>query len=122
MITQADLAGLPADVAHRVIATAVSIAPCLHTLVDQDKVTAVAILVAVGKTLSFERPNPHLKAKTLGPKREEYVTGVIESAFTKDDRAALQGMCSATSSASATGPVGCFPAPSAALSRLFSDS
>ena len=119
MIVPLDLDGLTQDVARRVIAIAVSIAPCLHSLEDQARTTAIAVLTTVGGTLSFERPNPHLKAKTLGPKREEYVTGIIESAFTMDDRAALQGLCRDASMAGHAGPVGSFPEPSAALRRLF---
>ena len=118
MIDPSDLPGLTETVARRVIAVAVGIAPCLHSLVDDEKSSALAILSSVGLGLSHDRPNPYIKQKTLGPKSIQYVTGVIESAFTADDRVALQAMCRATSDGYA-GPVGNFPPPPRMLSRLW---
>lgn len=118
MIDPADLPGLTETVARRVIAVAVGIAPCLHSLVDNEKVSAVAILSGVGEYLSHDRPSPYIKKKSLGPKSVEYVTGVIESAFSADDRLALQAMCRSVAGG-AGGPVGNFPPPPRVLTRLW---
>ncbi|MBF4625544.1 hypothetical protein [Clavibacter sp. VKM Ac-2872] len=113
MIGKTDLTGVDEKLALRVIATALSIAPCLHTLEGDDRETAIAILSGVAAEAK-SRGARHVKGQSVGPARVDY--GASESWFFADDRASLRALCSA--SASPGGPIGSFPT-SSLVSRLW---
>lgn len=103
MIEPDDLTGVDATVALRLIATARSIAPCIDSLVDPDKATAVAILLGV----AAEVPAPGMaRMKSQSRNGTSATWGDYSSAFSADDRAALRALCGASTGG---GPVGSFP-------------
>jgi hypothetical protein len=104
MFGPSDLPDLDPDVARRLIATARSIAPCLDSLVDEAKATAIAVLLGV----AAEQPTPGAGRMKSQSRNGTSVTWAdYSSAFSADDRAALRALCGA----SAVGaPVGSFPA------------
>jgi hypothetical protein len=113
VIDKTDLTGVDEMLALRVIATARSIAPCLHLLEGDDRATAIAILRGVAAEAK-SRGARHVKDQSVGPARVGY--GASESWFFPDDRASLRALCSA--SPSPTGPIGSFPT-SSLVSRLW---
>jgi hypothetical protein len=113
VIDTTDLEGVDETLALRVIATARSIAPCLHTLEGGDRATAIAILRGVAAEAK-SRGARHVKGQSVGPARVDY--GTSESWFFADDRASLRALCSASSAPG--GPIGSFPT-SSLVSRLW---
>lgn len=104
MIAPSDLTGVDPNVARRLIATARSIAPCLDTLADEDRLTAIAILLGAAS---------EVPAAGTGRMRSQSRNGTsitwadYSSAFSADDRSALRALCSTVAAAGA--PIGSFP-------------
>jgi len=117
VIKPADLTGVNDDLARTLIVMARTIAPCLDSLEDGEgeddpkpRSEAISILKVIGKSR-----RRGIKYQQTGPARVEYT--VDASAFTAEDRAALRSLCAVSTTAGL--PVGSFPKPSRAVSRLF---
>lgn len=115
-IAPGDLAGVEANLARRVIASARSIAPCLDSLADEseEKATAIAILLAVAGEVKL-RGSRQVASQRIGSASVNYRD--VGSAFTDDDRDALRSLCVVAPPAGA--PKGSFPRPAAALERMW---
>lgn len=105
-IDPADLVGIDAAMAARVIAVARSIAPCLDSLVDADRTLAIGILTSVASEATA-RGMRGVKSQRIGPAAVEYFSAT--SWFADDDRAALRGLCPAVAVPGT--PIGEFPTP-----------
>lgn len=114
MIAATDLPGVDANLARRIIAVARFIAPCLDSLVDEPRLDAIALLVGVAAEAKA-RGSRLVKSQRVGPASVDYSTA--GSWFSDDDKSALRALCGV----SATGghPIGAFPKPSRAYSRLW---
>ena len=124
MFSPSDLSGVDETLARRIIAYARSVAPCLDSLVDgldedaaKPKSDAIAILLGVAKEVP-KAGKTRVKNQRTGQGAVEYFP--ITSAFSDDDRAALRALCAAVTPAGGL-PVGSFPAPSRAVSRMWPD-
>lgn len=106
MITVEDLTGVDELTAHRILAVAHSIAPCLDGLVEEARSRAIAVLCGVAADV-LPRGSRRVKSQRIGPASVEYFDA--DSWFSADDRAALRGLCQGA----ATGglPIGQFPRP-----------
>lgn len=106
MIEATDLTGVDENTALRVIAYAISIAPCIDSLPagGRDRKLAVALLVGVGKEMKA-RGSRQLKSQRIGPAAVDYVA--VASCFSAEDRSALRALC--VTSAGAGNPIGSFP-------------
>lgn len=133
MIEASDLVGVPADLANRVIAAAVAIAPCIDSLPrpvvtppeepDGEPVTVtdprwsrmLAILKGVAGA-ARGRASATIRSQRAGSAAVDY--GDSGSWFSADDVSSLLALCSA-GSAPAGLPVGRFPRPGSGLSRVW---
>lgn len=115
-ITPTDLLPVTEDPARQVLAIARSIAPCLQTLAGEDRLTAIAILKAVG-SVGASRGSPLVKSQRVGAAAVEYV--VDGSWFSTDQRAGLRALCTATETESGAHPLGDFPDFPRVVSRMF---
>lgn len=119
MIQPDELGVADQTLARRVLAHARVIAPCLHSLDDDARLDALAILQGVAGEAQA-RGVRSVASQSVGTARVTY--GSAESWFTADDRAALRALCSEAtklSVASAGHPVGSFPAPSRAFRTVW---
>lgn len=112
MIETGDLPGVPDDLANRVIAAAVAIAPCIDSLPknvegDPRRVRAIAILKGVAGHAA-SRLSANVKSQRVGSAAVDY--GDASSWFSDDDSNALRALCASTG-APAGLPVGKFPEP-----------
>ncbi|WP_336642334.1 hypothetical protein [Microbacterium sp. MMO-56] len=116
VMTPEDLAGVEANLARRVIASARTIAPCLDSLVagSEEKLTAIAILLAVAGEVRA-RGSRQVASQRVGAASVAYRD--VGSAFSDDDRSSLRGLCAASSMPSL--PVGSFPPPALSIGRLW---
>lgn len=109
MIEATDLPGVDADLALRIIAVAISIAPCLDALpAGRDRSSAIAILKSIAADAKA-RGSLMVKAQRIGPAGVDYAD--MKSWFSEDDRGALRAMCNVAASANANTPIGRFPIP-----------
>lgn len=98
------------DLARRVLALALSIAPCVAAFPDEseERATAIAILKGVAVEVAGEasaRGSRRVRSQAVGTARVSYDVG---SAFTDDDRDSLRALCAAAAAPVAL-PVGSFP-------------
>lgn len=95
------------NLARRILAYTVPIAPCLHSLPadSEERKTAIALLKGVAVEVKARGPRV-VKSQAVGPARVDYVP--VSSVITDDDRAALRALCGASISPSAA-PRGSFP-------------
>lgn len=98
------------DLARRVLALALSIAPCITSFPEdsEERATAIAILKGVAVEVAGEtstRGSRRVRSQAVGTARVSYDVG---SAFTDDDRDSLRALCSAAAAPVAL-PVGSFP-------------
>ena len=119
MIKPTDIGG-DEDLARRVILHARTIAPCIDTLEDvadddapKPKSDAIAILKAAA-AVGAARGSHLVKSQRLNAAAVEYSD--VSSWFSAEDRAALRHLCGASS---AGHPIGDFPAPARAISRIW---
>jgi hypothetical protein len=110
-----DELGVDETLALRVIATARTIAPIDTDLSSDARAEVVAILTGVVQEAAG-RGSRNVTAQRVGPASVNY--GPSTSWFTDDDKAALRALCN-VGSASGGSPVGSFPAPSGALTRMW---
>lgn len=103
MIEPTDLVGVDSNTALRVIAYALSIAPCLDTLEGRNRDSVIAILTGVGKEV-VGRGSRLVKSQRIGPASVDYTA--VGSCFSDDDRAVLRSVCGG---ATPGGPIGQFP-------------
>ncbi|PPF64544.1 hypothetical protein C5E11_03895 [Clavibacter michiganensis] len=106
MITADDLTGVDELTAHRILAVAHTIAPCLDTLDGEPKSRAIAVLRGVAADV-LPRGSRRVKSQRIGPASVEYFDAA--SWFSTDDRAALRGLCQSASAGNT--PIGQFPRP-----------
>lgn len=104
-IAHTDITGVDADLARRVLALARTIVPCLDSLVDEPRDTAIAILKSVALD-GVARGSRQIASQRTGLSSVTYV--VNASWFSSDDRSSLRGLCGAASEAAGT-PIGSFP-------------
>jgi hypothetical protein len=118
MLTYTDIVGgaITEELARRVLAVARPIAPCIATLADssEEKADAVAILQGIARD-GIARGARSIKSQSIATARVEYT--VDSSWFSADDRSALRALCAASTPGNV--PVGSFPKPSAAVSRMW---
>lgn len=109
MLKAEDLAGVDAGVATRVIATAVSIAPCLDSLAVDDprRARALAVLRAVAAH-GAQRGSATVRGQRVGSAGVDYQG--VGSWFSDDDRAALEAIEASVKASRSGLPVGRFPA------------
>ncbi|TDW31019.1 hypothetical protein EDD25_2807 [Cryobacterium psychrophilum] len=114
MIVSTDLTGVDELLAQRIIAVAVSIAPCLDSLPDgSGRSSAVAILRGIAADVA-DRGSRMVKSQRMGPASVEYTS--TDSWFSADDRSALRSLCGAVAQPGM--PVGQFP-KSGLVNRLW---
>jgi hypothetical protein len=114
VIEPTDLTGIDEVMALRILAVARSIAPCLDSLIDEPRKSAIAILTGVAGE-ARDRGSRLVQSQRVGTASVTYRT--VESWFSDDDRDALRGLCSVAEATA--GPVGSFPRPDTGTSRLW---
>ena len=107
MLEADDLYGVESDLALRIIAAALSIAPRLDTLPEgRNREMAIAILKGIAGEAG-PRGSRHVKGQRIGPAGVDYAD--VKSWFFDDDRNSLRALCGMTSAAPT--PIGYFPKP-----------
>jgi hypothetical protein len=108
--------GVDEDTALQVLATARTIAPTIHDVVDaQSRAELVAILRGVAKDAA-RRGSLLVRGQRMGPGGVDYTDAT--SWFTDDTRATLRAICRSASITS-SGPVGHFPKPSTVTTNMW---
>lgn len=115
-ITADDLGIADKELARRVLAQALTIAPCLLSLDAESRDLALAVLRSVAAEAAG-RGNRHVVSQSVGTARVSY--GSASSWFSDDDRAALRALCPGASVASSGHPVGSFPRPARVLKAVW---
>lgn len=117
MITSEDICPNNKSLGSRVLAVAVGYAPCLPSLNDESKQSALAILQGVAGEAS-RRGDKNVASQGVGSARVAYRT---EDWFTAEDKAALRNICrlAGQRAANSYNPSGSFPEPDASLLRLW---
>ena len=106
MIDPEMIPGVSRADAVRLIATARTFAPCLDILDGDAAETAIAILSGV----AAELPSPGTRRVRSQSRNGTAVSMAdFDSAFGRDDRAALRALCGSSNLAAAGAPVGHFP-------------
>lgn len=103
-----DLTGVDVGLARRIISTARSIAPSLHSLDGEDREDALAILVGVAAEAEA-RGARFVASQAVGSGSMSYTQASSLSWFTDDDRAGLRAICLSASMLGGGHPVGRFP-------------
>ena len=116
MIEPSDLTGISEDLARRILVVGRSIAPGLNSLTGENRLDAIAILKGIAGEAKG-RGSRLVGSQRIGPAEVTYRE--VASWFSDDDRNGLRFLCDAATAAPT--PLGDFPKPSRAISRMWPD-
>lgn len=116
MLTHDMIDGVEESTARRVLAYALTIAPCLATVTEEEpRETALSILTPIARDIEAAPGFRLARSQSVGSARVDYRD--VAALFTQQDKDALRALCNQVSASGL--PQGSFPLPSKALSRMW---